>query len=339
MSDYLRDILNQPVALRDTIAGLAGIDSARPFAARLASGELRRIVLTGMGSSFHALHPLCLKLIARGLTAQMIETSELNHYAPALLDSGTLVVAVSQSGQSIEIVQLLERNKAPLIGVTNTADSPLAKRADAVALTCAGSESTVSCKTYVATLSALAVLGEILSGQDTLPVLTELAAAPEAVERYLAGWETYAAQLRRQMTDIRHLIVVGRGPSLAAVGTAGLIIKEAAQFPTEGMSCAAFRHGPFELVSPELFVLVYSGSAPTRAINARMVIDVQAAGGKAALVAESPKSGPWELPAASECVRPILEILPAELLSVVLAQLRGHEAGRFQRAAKITTNE
>lgn len=339
MSDYLRDIFNQPVALRDTIIGLAGTEAVRPFASRLASGELRRIVLTGMGSSFHALHPLCLKLIAHGLTAQMIETSELIHHAPALFGPRTLVVAVSQSGQSIEIIHLLEKNRGALLGVTNTGDSPLAKRADAVVLTRAGAESTVSCKTYVAALAALAVVGEMLTGQDTRPILTELTAAPEAMESYLTGWETYVAQLHQQMADIRQLIIVGRGSSLAAVGTAGLIIKEAAHFPTEGMSCAAFRHGPFEMITPELFVLVYSGSEPTRDINARMVSDVQTAGGKAALVAESSRPGPWSLPSVSECVRPILEILPAQLLSVVLAQLRGHEAGRFQRASKITMNE
>jgi len=116
---------------------------------------LRRIVLTGMGSSYHVLHPLMYTLIHCGLPAQMIETSELIHYAPALIEPHTLVIAVSQSGRSVEIIQLLERahNKAPLISVTNSPDSPLATQSEATVLTYAGEEYTVSCKTYLTALA------------------------------------------------------------------------------------------------------------------------------------------------------------------------------------------
>src|SRR6185436_20616660 len=147
---YLRDILDQPIALRDTLNGLTDLNALRPFAKRLASGELRRVVLTGMGSSYHALHPLALTLIARGVTAMMIETSELIHHAPTLIEPNTLLVVVSQSGQSPETLKLLEKastlsgglnavkpaveGRPPIIGVTNTADSPLAKQSDAFLL-------------------------------------------------------------------------------------------------------------------------------------------------------------------------------------------------------------
>ena len=70
---YLRDVLDQPTALRDTLAALPDAGTLAPYARRLASGDLHRVVLTGMGSSYHALHPLHLALNARGLTAQMIE--------------------------------------------------------------------------------------------------------------------------------------------------------------------------------------------------------------------------------------------------------------------------
>ncbi len=341
MSDYLADLLAQPVALRDTLAGLGDYRGLRPFAGRLAAGELRRVVLTGMGASYHALHPLYLSLIARGLTAQMVETAELIHHAPALMEPRTLVVAVSQSGRSVETLILLDRirGRSPLVAVTNTADSPLAAQAEAVVFTHAGVESTVSCKTYVATLAALSVLGEALIGQDPARRLAELASAPDLAARYLANWEKHVAALSRHLAGVRRVIIAGRGASLAAAGTAGLIIKEAAHFPAEGMSSAAFRHGPFEMVSPEMFVLVYAGGEPTVALNARLVADVLAAGGQAALVQESPEADAFALPPSPASARPVLEILPAQMLSVALAQLHGHEAGRFVRATKITATE
>jgi glucosamine--fructose-6-phosphate aminotransferase (isomerizing) len=126
-------VQDQPRALDDTLAGLQEPKKLRELAARLKKGEFKRVVLTGMGSSFHGLHPLRLELIDHGLTAIMIETSELVHCMRRLYDLKTLIVAVSQSGQSAEVVRLLEINgsTSPVIAITNTAGSPLATQADA----------------------------------------------------------------------------------------------------------------------------------------------------------------------------------------------------------------
>ncbi len=338
---YLRDILDQPAAVHDTLAGLTDLATVRPYSARLASGELRRVVLTGMGASYHALHPINLTLIERGLTTLMMETSELVHYAPALFDARTLIVAVSQSGQSAEVKQLLNQvsGRAMLLAVTNEGNSPLARQADAAVITRAGAESSVSCKTYVATLAALAALGDALTGRDINPALAGLSDAPRLMSRYLERWQAHVEALMSALADTSQLILTGRGRSLAAVGTGSLIIKEAARFPAEGMSAAAFRHGPLEMTSPELFVLVYAGDQRTAALNAKLVTDVQTVGGRAALAADSTSTGLFSLPAGPAFLRPLLEILPAQMMSLALAQLRGHEAGRFERAAKVTMNE
>ncbi len=121
---YINDILHQPQALQDTLSALGHQDFApfSSFASQLRSGKLRHILLTGMGSSFYALHPLYLALLKQGLSAHLLETSELVHHASALLTAEALIVAVSQSGASAEILQLLDRlpPQATLIGVTNT---------------------------------------------------------------------------------------------------------------------------------------------------------------------------------------------------------------------------
>ena len=248
----MRDLLAQPQAVADTVAGLRTLPV-------LPAGALacRRIVLTGLGSSFHGLYPLLLRLVRTGHSAFLVETAELIHTQSALLDKHTLVIVVSQSGRSAETVQLLEllgaRSSRPfVIGITNTSDSPLALQADAVVPLRAGAESSVSCKTYLATLVALEWLGGALGADDRTELLREVEQAAPVVRDYLANWRTHVAQLVADFTQLRHLFLLGRGVSLAAAGTGALILKESTRFHAEGMSCPAFRHGPLEMVAPGL---------------------------------------------------------------------------------------
>ena len=93
------------------------------------------------------------------------------------------------------------------------------------------------------------------------------------------GFSDYLETLEKRLVGVGYVILAGRGASLAAAGTRGLIIKEAAHFPAEGMSCAAFRHGPLDMASPQTFVLVYEGLDPTRALNRNLVADIRKIGG------------------------------------------------------------
>ena len=139
-NDYVHDVLDQPRALQATLTALHIPESFPSLLQRLERGEWRRIVLTGMGSSFWALYPLHMQLVANGFASILLETSELLYYFPKLFDRETLMMVVSQSGESAEIVRLLDENRgrAHLIAVTNTPDSPLARKSDAVLLTTAG---------------------------------------------------------------------------------------------------------------------------------------------------------------------------------------------------------
>jgi len=340
---YLDDILHQPDALADTLASFSRghFDAIRKYADQLHSGKFRRLVLTGMGSSYHALHPLMLGLLKEGLQAQMIETSELIHHAPALLREDSLVVAVSQSGASAEILQLLDRipPKCALIGITNTENSPLADWADSALVTCAGDESTVSCKTYITALAALALLEFLLIGKDPSARIAELQSLPKAIGDYLAGLNSFLEYLEQALNGITYLILAGRGASLAAVGTGGLIIKEAAHFPAEGMSSAAFRHGPLEMASAETFVVVYEGISPTQRLNRNLVEDIRRMEGSGALVEISPEQHVFHLPPNESNGLPILEILPAQMLSLALAHLGNHVPGVFTHGSKVTSVE
>jgi glucosamine--fructose-6-phosphate aminotransferase (isomerizing) len=339
--EYLRDILDQGHALEATLAGLETDERLQRIALQLRRGKFRNVVLTGMGASFFALHPLHLRLIEQGFSTMMVETSELVHYQGRLLNPETLIVAVSQSGQSAEIVRLLKLNqgKSSIVGITNTADSPLATEANAAVLTRAGEEFSVSCKTYVTALMALKWLEDVLCERDLCHCREELKHAAPAVEAYLANWCDHVQEFSGLLKGVRDLFLVGRGPSLAAVGTGALIVKESDHFPAEGMSSAAFRHGPFEMLSEHTFVLVFAGDRRTSDLNRRLLADVRQQNGRACLVSKDSEVAACSLPRVPDSLQPIVEILPAQMITLTLAAQAGREPGRFELASKITATE
>jgi glutamine---fructose-6-phosphate transaminase (isomerizing) len=339
--DYFRDLLSQPQALTDTVNQFRESKELRALSIRLQKRKFKSVVLTGMGSSLHGLNPLLLQLANAGFPAVLVETSELIYYRRQLLTRDSLVVAVSQSGRSAEVIRLLKENhrRSPVIAVTNTPDSPLARLSNAAVLTRAGEEFSVSCKTYVCALAALQFLGDQLCGISAARTAKQLAGIIRPVADYLAAWKDHVESMVPQITGVRQLFLVGRGSSLATVGTGALILKESTQYPAEGLSSAAFRHGPFEMVGPETFVLVFAGAAKTKDLNKRLFEDIRASGGKAEFVAQGACECPYCLPKIPPGLFPILEILPVQMLTLTLGAIHGRQPGQFRLASKITTTE
>lgn len=338
MSSYQNDILAQPAALTDTLAYLDASALPEELRRGLAEHRWRRVVLTGMGSSFYALMPLYDRLLAADTPAWLIETSELL-YKPYMISPRTLLVVASQSGASGEIVHLLEQvnPEVTVIGLTNTEDSPLAKRASFATVTQAGKEATVSCKTYVTALAAQCWLGDQL-GVEPMQY-GGLGDLVEQVAEYLAQYIEHIKELMPLLEGIRQLYLVGRGPSLPSAGTGGLIMKESVHIAAEGMSSAAFRHGPIEMVGPETFVVVFAGQGPVAQLNQKLYNDIIGMGGRAALAQTGAGTGVWRLPSCLPQALPILEILPVQMMTLALGKLRRIEPGSFSRATKVTTEE
>ena len=338
---YFSDILDQPRALRATWNSLRDTPDLERIADQCHPRRFERIVLTGMGSSYHGLHPLAIEIARYGWTPVMLETSELIHSYPHLLTPSTLVVAVSQSGKSVETVRLLEMNagKATVIGVTNQADSPLGQRANFSVLTAAGEEFTVSCKTYVAAQMALSMLAAGLCKLDLAARLRELESSAQAVDSYLRDWTAHVDEFMGLLREVRDLFLVGRGSSLAAVGTGALITKESALFHAEGMSSAAFRHGPFEMLKPGVCVALFAGDANTKTLNAGLLSDIRLASARVLWFSADAESAACRVPQTADLLRPIVEILPVQMITLALAALANHEAGKFARATKVTIVE
>lgn len=336
---YFRDIAGQPQALHATWQDLAPSPTLHALRHTLKQAQ-GPLVLTGMGASLSALVPLQVKLIQAGLAPLLIETSELVHHASPLLRAGATVIAVSQSGRSAETVRLLEAVPADVtvVGVTNDATSDLGTRATFSLVTTAGPEATVSCKTYVSALMALDWLGAHLVGEDLDGVHAELAHAPRLVDAVVGAWDERVDALMQALSDTTLIYYAGRGASLGSATCAGLITKEAVHFPAEGLSSAAFRHGPLEMVSPQVFLVVFEGTEPSSTLNRNLVHEVLRRGGRSALCGPG-GTGAFALPPCPPRLLPMLEILVAQQITLALSARLGQEAGKFTHATKVTAVE
>jgi glucosamine--fructose-6-phosphate aminotransferase (isomerizing) len=179
----------------------------------------------------------------------------------------------------------------------------------------------------------------VLCDSNTSERLRDLQSAANVVEGYLQDWQSHAAEFADLLRPAHSLFLVGRGPSLAAAYAGALIIKESDHFHAEGMSSAGFRHGPFEMLRPDVFVGVFAGDARARALNEQLFEDVRGAGARAALFAQNARGSACRLPDTLPVLRPIVEILPAQMMTLALAALKRREPGRFERVSKITAIE
>jgi glucosamine--fructose-6-phosphate aminotransferase (isomerizing) len=346
MDTYRAELMAQPAALAATAAALAA-DAAlmAEVAARAARDRLQHVVITGMGGSYFAGLPLWLRLAAAGRPATLIDTAELLHSAPALLTPRALLVLISQSGETVEAVRLLERagGRAPLVAVTNGRDNTVARAADYSLATAAGAERSVSGKSYVTSLLVLEALGRALTTGRPAPA--DLWPAPiAAVQGLLEQWEAVEAALAGAVGGCTPLYVLARGASLATAGAGALIIKEASRRPAEGMSAAQFRHGPLEMIAPGMGALLLAPAGATRPLILRLASELAGYGVATAVIGPPVPAPPagvtWvATPPLDEWLAPLAEIVPLQILSHRLARDAGLEPGRFERMGKVTRSE
>jgi glucosamine--fructose-6-phosphate aminotransferase (isomerizing) len=170
-------------------------------------------------------------------------------------------------------------------------------------------------------------------------VKVESRLAAGAVRAYLDHWQEHVAALQREVNGIQHFFFTGRGPSLSTVFTSYLTTKEASHVQGEGLSSATLRHGPMEMIGPGCYVMVFAGDPLTSDLNLNLAKQLQAAGAIVGWVDTCANPGVYHLPPAPESLRPIMEILPVQMLTLALAELQGRVAGQFERSTKVTVIE
>jgi glucosamine--fructose-6-phosphate aminotransferase (isomerizing) len=251
--------------------------------------------------------------------------------APPSYD-GALVIGISQSGASPDIVSVLaEAEGAVTVAVTNEPRSDLAGAARHVIRLHAGEEASVAAtKTYTASLAALAAL---VTAEDP-ERRDELAAMPEALAR----------QLERPVEPLqwRRLAVLGRGANYGTAFEAALKLKELGGTLAEPYSPADFMHGPIAVVQPGYPVLAFAISGPALAGDVAALDAVRARGGAPAIVTDAPEAvaAPGEpvfaLEPVPEWLSPLVAVVPAQRLAVAAAEELGVDADQPFGLEKVT---
>jgi len=344
MNPYLTDILNQPTALREAVHAFSKQFTPADLEG-LRSGAYDRVLITGMGASLNAAYPAFVQLSQLPVPVTTANAAELVHYLGGLVGPRTLLWINSQSGRSAEVVRLLKqiesRPPARILACVNDEASPLALAADICLPIHAGPETSVSTKTYMNTLAVNLLAAGQMAGSDLEIIKEEIVSAADAIEDYLMGWQERLRELDELLGDFESLFLIGRGPSMSAVWNGSLINKEAARCSFEGLNAAEFRHGPLELVTAGFCALILAGDPATAPLNRKLALDIIRQGGRAIWLDSriDPELSTLSIPDTSSLTRPLAEIVPMELLTLVMAGRMGIEAGIFQVVEKITAVE
>jgi len=324
------------------------VDAEGPSVARLA-GELRRhppraVVLAARGSSDNAAlygHYLFETLLR--IPAGLASPSVVTLYGARPRLRGTLVLGLSQSGRSPDIVEYVEAARASgahTVAITNDPASPLARRAGTTLLLRAGPERSVAAtKTYTAQLTLLSLLvgamagdRRLLDGHRRLPELVAAALAREPAIR-----ETAAAYRR-----MARCIVTSRGYNFATAREAALKLKETAYIAAEALSSADLLHGPIAVVEPHFPVIVIAPPGRARAHLAEVIRRLTARGAEAIVLSpgRAGRRGHTVALAAprgiDERLTPHVYIVPLQLLACHLALLRGFDPDHPRGLRKVT---
>ncbi len=250
-----QEIAEQPAAIAATLAAL------RPLRAQIAqlARNRQQILFVARGSSDNAaIYGRYLLEVHAGRTASMAAPSVATHYRRELDLTGALVVCISQSGQTEEIVQTQDWARhcgAATIAVTNVPDSPLAQAADLALLTLAGRERAVpATKTFTTQLAAMAVLATALA-PDPRGLDADLDRVPAEVKKLIAN-RAGVHEAVTLLARTNEVLVNGRGLAYAAAVETALKLEETCLRPVRGLSYADLKHGPIAIVDPQLVSIV-----------------------------------------------------------------------------------
>lgn len=338
------EVAEQPAALERTL------DALLPLRERLRelAGDARDVLLVARGSSDNAaVYGRYLLEVHARRRAALAAPSIATHYAARLDLSDALVVSVSQSGGTQEIVDTQAWAVfcgARTVAVTNVADSPLAAAADLTLVTRAGAERAVpATKTYTTQCAAMAVLGTALAADPT-SLDDDLARVPEQVQRLLdrrAGVEAAVDGL----AAARDVLVSGRGLVMGTALEVALKLEETCLRGVRGLSYADLRHGPIAVVDADVVaVLVSAADGPVVGGMTDVARDLAsrgartlAIGGDRALAAACT----WHVPGPDlpETLAPLALVVPGQLVVEALARRLGLDPDAPRGLSKITQTD
>ncbi len=347
MSDLLEEISQQPAALSGLRKFYASPGAIPAKCLRsLAPHWPPTVVFTGMGSSLFAAYPAQAYLTEQGVRALVWETAELAHHHLKVLRPDTLLVVVSQSGQTAEVLRLLENlpPKAPVVAVTNVEASQLAKRAKLLLPLMAGGQVGVSTKTYTCSVAVLMYLAFAIAGNAPSPLTQEVMRAVEAEETILERRDVLMPPIVEFFNRPPYVALMSRGADLATAYQGALMLKEVARLAAEPISAAQFRHGPMEIIHPNHRYILFARQGKTGRLLLKLASDIRKWSGRVLLFTDMPFDDLMNVRLVR--VEP-LRLGLGTLVDSVYIQLLAHDAalraglqpGKFEIAENVTRKE
>jgi glucosamine--fructose-6-phosphate aminotransferase (isomerizing) len=356
----LKEIHEQPQAIIDTMRGRILQESGDvQLDLELHNGSLgrmRRVVLVACGTAWHAclVGKFLLERLA-GIPCDVDYGSEFRYRDP-ILDEDTLLVVVSQSGETADTLSALETARergSPVLAVCNVVDSSIARRASGVLYTHAGPEiSVASTKAFTTQLTALFLLALHLGRQRGVVdaargrrLLGELVALPAQVKEAL-GCEKQIERVAKKYGKADDFLYLGRGINYPVALEGALKLKEISYIHAEGYPAGEMKHGPIALINEEMPVVVLIPHDAVFQKTLSNLKEVEARGGRIIVVTDSPspelEDVAWEVlsvPRTGELLTPILLTIPLQLLAYHVAIYRGTDVDQPRNLAKSVTVE
>jgi glucosamine--fructose-6-phosphate aminotransferase (isomerizing) len=298
MNKFLDEILEQPAALKETLGlyeGETGEDLLQKAINLYENKEISEIILTGMGSSFFTSYLASCLLNAFGIRASAINASELLHYHFSLLRKNILLVCVSQSGESYEVVEMLQKlpEKISCLTVTNEESSRLAKLGTEVLLSKAGHEEMTSTKSYVSIALVKLIFSWALAGKWTRQKIAEIQQLIDNIDELLASHQNWMPEISRFFGEYDYIELIGRGPAYSSVLQGALMFKEAVRNPAGGSLGGEFRHGPMEMVREGFNAVLFAAEGKTFDQSLKMAKDIAGFKGKVMLITNADLNSSW----------------------------------------------
>lgn len=359
--DYMiKEIHEQPEALRATLAGRLDAEGRLDLSEiDLDLGDVERVVIVACGTALHAglLGKNLIERLAR-IPVEVAVASEYRYSEP-VGDERTLVVAISQSGETTDTLAAVEAARAfgaRVLAVTNTQGSLITREADAVVLTHAGPEiSVASTKAFLAQVAVVDLLAlELARGKmaehELLSLGRDLRRAPEKVSATLGMLDgelgEAMAEASRLFEMARCSLFLGRGTAFPIALEGALKLKEISYIPSEGYAAGEMKHGPIALVDEECPVVAILGEGTLREKTISNVEETVARGAKVIAVAREDDPAAERVgrvvlpvPEAPEIIRPLVWSVPLQVLAHEVATARGLDVDKPRNLAKSVTVE
>ncbi|QRY54075.1 glutamine--fructose-6-phosphate transaminase (isomerizing) [Mycolicibacterium septicum] len=363
--DYfmLKEIAEQPAAVADTLLGHFVDGRIVLDEQRLSDQELReidKVFIVACGTAYHS--GLLAKYAIEHWTRLPVEVelaSEFRYRDP-VLDRSTLVIAISQSGETadtLEAVRHAKTQKAKVLAICNTNGSQIPREADAVLYTRAGPEIGVAAtKTFLAQIAANYLVGLALAQargtkypDEVEREYSELEAMPDMVSRVLSGIEP-VFQLAQRFATSPTILFLGRHVGYPVALEGALKLKELAYMHAEGFAAGELKHGPIALIDEDLPVIVVMPSPKNaQMLHAKLlsnIREIQARGAVTIVIAEEGDDTvrPYadhliEIPAVSTLFQPLLSTIPLQVFAAGVARARGYDVDKPRNLAKSVTVE